>query len=128
MIFQPLFGQVADIFGRRWLMISSVAVFIFGSGICGGASSSAMLIAGRTIQGIGGGGVNVLIELIICDLVPLRERGKFLGIVLSTFTVGASVGPFLGGIIVENTTCKLLSNSHLGLFGVPPNFSQNLYS
>lgn len=74
MCFQPLFGQMSDLFGRRWLTIGVVAIFALGSGISGGATSSAMLIAGRAIQGIGGGGTNLMIELIISDLVPLRER------------------------------------------------------
>lgn len=50
---QPLFGQVADIFGRRWLAISIIAFYVFGSGVCGGANGAGMLIAGRAIQGIG---------------------------------------------------------------------------
>lgn len=61
--FLPLFGQVADVFGRRWLTIAIVAIFALGSGISGGATSTAMLIAGRAIQGIGGGGINLMIEM-----------------------------------------------------------------
>jgi len=52
MIVQPLFGQLADVFGRRWLMISAVALLVLGSGISGGAVSGAMLIGGRAIQGV----------------------------------------------------------------------------
>lgn len=76
---------------------------MLGSGICGGASSMAMVIAGRTVQGIGGAGVNVLSELIVCDLVPLRERGSILGIVFGASALGPAVGP----VIVR----PLLSNS-----------------
>jgi MFS family permease len=50
---QPLFGQIADIFGRRWLAISIFAFYVFGSGICGGVDSAGVLIGGRAIQGIG---------------------------------------------------------------------------
>ncbi|KAI0193882.1 MFS general substrate transporter [Astrocystis sublimbata] len=73
----PLYGQVADIFGRRWLTIVVVAIFAIGSGISGGANSPTMLIAGRAVQGAGGGGIILMIEMIICDLVPLRERAKY---------------------------------------------------
>lgn len=106
MVFQPLYGQMVDVFCRRWLMISSVAFLIFGSGICGDAIGGAMLISGRAVQGIGGGGINLLIELIICDLVPLHERPKFLGVIMSTFFLGTAVGPFLGGVIVQYTSWR----------------------
>jgi MFS family permease len=62
-----------------------------------------MLIAGRSLQSAGAGGTNMLIELIICDFVPLRERSKFLGIILGTSTVGIATGPFLGGVIAQST-------------------------
>jgi len=64
-------------------MIFSAAAFTLGSGICGGAHTITMLIAGRIVQGVGAGGINVLIDIIICDLVPLRQRGKFLGAMVS---------------------------------------------
>jgi MFS family permease len=107
MAIQPLGGQLANIWGRRWPMIISVAVLITGSAICGWAVNGAMLIAGRAIQGFGGGGVNLLTEVIICDLVPLRERSKFLGIILASITVGTAVGPFLGGVIVQGTSWRV---------------------
>lgn len=55
--FQPLTGQLANIFGRRWVTLCIVAIFMLGSGICGGATSGGMLIAGRAVQGIGSGGI-----------------------------------------------------------------------
>jgi MFS family permease len=82
--FQPLYGQLADIFGRRYPTIFAVAIFAIGCGLCGGAHNIGMMIAGRTIQGIGASGINVLSELIICDLVPLRERGNFMAIIFVT--------------------------------------------
>ena len=103
---QPLYGQTANIFGRRSLILFAISFFMLGSGISGGASSMTMLIAGRTIQGIGGGGVTMLVDLIVCDLVPLRKRGSVMGIIFGAVTIGTGLGPFLGGIIVETTTWR----------------------
>jgi len=82
-------------------MIGSVAVFTIGSGIAGGASNGEVMIVGRAIQGLGSGGFNMLVDLIICDLVPLRERGKFIGLINSFFAIGLFLGPFIGGALVE---------------------------
>jgi MFS family permease len=71
---QPMYGQFSDIYGRRWPMLISVAIFALGSGLCGGANSTEMLIAARVVQGLGAGGIFALVEIIVADLVPLRER------------------------------------------------------
>ena len=63
-----------------------------------------MLVAGRLIQGIGAGAINVFIEILICDLVPLRDRGKYLGIMLSAIGMGTAMGPLFGGLIVQHTS------------------------
>ena len=97
---------MADIFGRRWLMIFAVAMFVIGSGISGAAPTMDILILGRIVQGSGGGGINVVVNIIICDLVPLRDRGKFMAIVFAAISIGTSIGPFLGGLIVQNTTWR----------------------
>lgn len=98
-VVQPLCAQLCNIFGRRMPMIISILIFALGSGISGGANESSMLIAGRTVQGLGSGGIMVLVELIVCDLVPLRERGKYLGIVLSSSAVGAIIGPVVSSTL-----------------------------
>ncbi|KAK7928318.1 Major Facilitator Superfamily protein [Apiospora marii] len=103
---QPMFGQLANVFGRRWPMILSTAAFVLGSGICGGATNMGMLIAGRVIQGIGGSGIGVLCETIICDLVPLRERGTYMAAVLGMVALGTSLGPLFGGLIVRYSTWR----------------------
>jgi MFS family permease len=103
---QPVYGQFANLFGRRWITISAVALLVLGSGIAGGSSNGAMFIAGRAVQGIGGGGVNMLIDLIICDLVPLRERPKYLGLVVVIFAIGSGLGPFIGGALVQQASWR----------------------
>ena len=77
-----------------------------GSETSGGASNMTMLITGRTIQGIGGGGVTMLVDLIVCDLVPLRERGTAMGIIFGAVNIGTALGPFLGGVIAESSTWR----------------------
>ncbi|KAL6866450.1 hypothetical protein ACO1O0_002561 [Amphichorda felina] len=103
---QPMFGQIANIFGRRWPMIGSTVTFVVGSGICGGATSMTMLIAGRVLQGVGGSGISVLVETVVCDLVPLRERGNYMAIVFGMISLGTSLGPLFGGLIVQYSTWR----------------------
>ncbi|KAJ5110594.1 MFS general substrate transporter [Penicillium argentinense] len=115
--FQPLFGQTANLFGRRWLMIGAVAFFVLGSGISGGAINAAMMIAGRTIQGIGGGGINVMIDMIVSDLLPLRERGNFMGMIFAIFSIGTSLGPFIGGALVQQSSWRWVFYLNLPIGG-----------
>ncbi|KIW12726.1 hypothetical protein PV08_10004 [Exophiala spinifera] len=115
---QPLFGQLANIFGRRWLTMTIVAFFVVGSGLCGGATNGATLIAGRAIQGIGSGGVSMIIDVIVSDLVPLRERGNYIAIVLSVYFVGTCIGPLVGGVIVDQTTWRWVFYLNLPVGGV----------
>jgi MFS family permease len=100
-VVQPAFAQFCDVFGRRWPMIIAVTVFALGSGVAGGAKSTDTMIIGRTVQGIGSGGIMLMVELIVCDLVPLKERGVYLGIVLSVAALGVIAGPIVGGAIAE---------------------------
>ena len=103
---QPLFGQLANVFGRRWVTMSIVALFTLGSGIAGGANNGATLIAGRAIQGMGSGGINMIVDVIISDLVPLRERGNYMAFVLIVYFVGMALGPYVGGALVDNSSWR----------------------
>jgi MFS family permease len=98
---QPFFGQMADIIGRRWLTLFIVSTFTLGSGIYGGPTNGSMLIAERAIQGLGSGGLNMMIDVIVSDLVPMRERGNFMAVVLSIYSIGTSLGHWVGGAIVD---------------------------
>jgi MFS family permease len=100
-VVQPGIAQMCDIFGRRWPMIISICVFAVGSGVAGGALGTGAMIAGRTVQGIGSGGIMLLVELVVCDIVPLRERGQYLGLVLSSAALGSIVGPVVGGALAD---------------------------
>ncbi|EAQ83429.1 hypothetical protein CHGG_09833 [Chaetomium globosum CBS 148.51] len=99
---QPLIGQLSDIFGRKGPTVACVALFTIGSGVAGGATGPTMFIAGRVIQGVGAGGIYVLIDIIACDLFPLRDRGKWLGIINAWAGLAAALGPVLGGVLGQN--------------------------
>ncbi|GLA78050.1 hypothetical protein AtubIFM55763_010535 [Aspergillus tubingensis] len=108
--FQPLYGQSANIFGRRSLIILSVVLFAIGSAVSGSARSTNVLIVGRTIQGVGGGGINVLVDIIVSDLVPLRERPN-------VFAVALSLGPVIGGIMTQRVTWRWIFYINLPISG-----------
>lgn len=114
---QPLFGQAANIFGRRSLTLLSVALFALGSGVAGGAKTTAALIGGRTVQGIGGGGIITLVEIVVCDLVPLRERGKYVGLIGAMWMIGAVTGPILGGVFAQHVSWRWIFYINLPLSG-----------
>ncbi|KAI4650915.1 hypothetical protein J4E93_003272 [Alternaria ventricosa] len=101
-IFQPLYSQFGDMWGRKTPMMTAVAVFAVGSAICGGAQNGAVLIAGRIVQGLGTGGIDLFAEMILCDIVPLRKRGPYLAIKHVAFAAGTTLGPLLGGVFAEH--------------------------
>ncbi|PKX99683.1 MDR family MFS transporter [Aspergillus novofumigatus IBT 16806] len=115
---QPIAGQASDIFGRRYPMIISVVLFALGSGLCGGASTTEMLIAARIVQGLGGGGIFVMVDIIAADLVALRERQKLMSIIMGTFALGTFIGPVLGGAIVTKTTWRWVFYINLPVAGI----------
>ncbi|KAG8934110.1 hypothetical protein FRC02_010593, partial [Tulasnella sp. 418] len=98
----PMTGGLAQIFGRRPVMLGSLILFAIGSGICGGAKNMGMLIAGRTIQGMGGGGILSLTEIIVADLVALRWRGLYMGLFGAVWAIASAVGPPIGGAFAES--------------------------
>jgi MFS family permease len=100
-ILQPLYGQLGDMWGRKYPMIVAVGVFATGSAICGAANSGGVLIFGRIVQGLGTGGIDLFAEMILCDIVPLRRRGPYLAIKHAVFAIGTTLGPLLGGVFAE---------------------------
>jgi len=100
-IMLPVYGKLGDLIGRKGLFIGAIALFIAGSIVGGLADSMSWLIAGRAIQGLGGGGLMILSQAIIADVVPARERGKYMGIMGGVFALSSVAGPLLGGWFTE---------------------------
>ncbi|KAG6369246.1 major facilitator superfamily domain-containing protein [Boletus reticuloceps] len=99
--FLPMSGGLAQTFGRRPATLLTIGLFALGSGICGGANSMNMLIAGRTIQGLGGGGIQSLTGIILADLVTLQERGLYIGLYGIIWCLASLIGPIVGGSLAE---------------------------
>ncbi|KAJ7191888.1 iron permease [Mycena pura] len=100
--FVPLSGNLAEILGRRIVMFTSILIFTVGSVLCGAASSLNFLIAGRAIQGLGAGGIASLCQIIVSDLVPLKDRGIFNGLIALSYTIGLGIGPVVGGSLAQH--------------------------
>jgi EmrB/QacA subfamily drug resistance transporter len=100
-IMLPVYGKLGDLSGRKRLFIGAIAVFIGGSVIGGLAPDMAWLIGGRAVQGLGGGGLMILAQAIIADVVPARERGRYMGVMGGVFALSSVAGPLLGGFFTE---------------------------
>lgn len=104
--FQPLFGQASNIYGRRSTTMLATLLVAVGSAVCGSAQNLGALIAGRAIQGAGGGAISILIEINVADLVPLRERPQFMSIVLLAYTIAVCIGPVVGGALAQHASWR----------------------
>lgn len=89
----PSWGKLSDIFGRKPVLLTAVGIFWVGSLLCGVSVSMGMLIAGRAVQGIGGGGSLILVNICISDLFSVRRRGVYLGFVGLVWAVAGGFGP-----------------------------------
>jgi len=98
----PLYGKLSDIYGRRGMMLVALGVFMAGSAASAAAPSMLLLILGRGLQGIGGGGIVPLAQSIIADAVPPRERGSYQAYTGSVWVIAGAAGPVLGGVIAEH--------------------------
>jgi MFS family permease len=95
-VFQPVLGSFSHIFGRKALIYVSLGFFLAGSIIPALANNFTVILVGRSIQGIGGGGIICLTEMVVVDTVPLRERGKWFSFFGAMWAVGTVGGPLLG--------------------------------
>ena len=101
-IMMPVYGKLGDLIGRKSLLLIAIGLFMVGSVVGGLATGMTELIAGRAIQGLGGGGLMILSQAIIADIVPARERGRYVGFMGAVFAVSSVAGPLLGGWFTES--------------------------
>ncbi|KAL6236271.1 hypothetical protein BDW75DRAFT_229601 [Aspergillus navahoensis] len=99
--FQPLYGKLSDIFGRKSCLLFAYAVFGIGCLCCGLAQSIHQLIAARVFQGIGGGGMTTVVSILLSDIIPLRDRGVWQGIINIIYATGSGIGAPLGGVLAD---------------------------
>jgi Na+/melibiose symporter-like transporter len=102
----PFWGKVSDIFGRKPTLIIANAIFMIGSLIAALSRNLTMLIAGRAVQGLGGGGLITLVNICIGDLFSPRERGMYLGIIGGIWAFASSIGPVLGGAFTQRVSWR----------------------
>jgi EmrB/QacA subfamily drug resistance transporter len=110
-------GAVSDVYGRKWLFVGAIAIFLVGSALAAASPSMNALIVFRGIQGIGGGMIMALSFVTIADLFPPSERAKYMGIIAAMFGVSSMLGPTLGGLITDQLSWQwiFLVNVPLGI-------------
>jgi len=97
----PLYGKLSDIHGRRAMMLAAIGLFIAGSVLSAAAPDMTLLVVGRTLQGIGGGGIVPMVQTTVADMVTPRERGLFQAYMGTAWIAAGVLGPVLGGIIAD---------------------------
>ncbi|MDX6478751.1 MAG: hypothetical protein QOG29_1338, partial [Gaiellaceae bacterium] len=102
----PIYGKLGDMVGRKPVFLAAIFIFLAGSMLAGLSQSRGQLIAFRALQGIGAGGLMVGAQAIIADIVPPRERGRYMGLIGAVFAVASVAGPLLGGFLVESISWR----------------------
>lgn len=102
----PLYGKLGDMIGRKPVFLAAIVIFLAGSMLAGLSQSMGELIGFRALQGIGAGGLMVGAQAIIADIVPPRERGRYMGLIGGVFAVASVAGPLLGGFLVDRLSWR----------------------
>ncbi|KAJ7165570.1 MFS amino acid permease [Mycena crocata] len=102
----PSYGKLSDIFGRKLVLYPSIIIFLVGSALCGAAKSMTWLILARALQGIGGGGISQLVNIVIGDIVTLEERGTYGSWVGAMWGIAGVVGPLVGGALTDHVSWR----------------------
>lgn len=114
--FQVLYGRLSDIFGRKPVLMISVGFLVFGDTLCGFAQNSTWLYICRALSGIGGGGISSLVQIVVSDLVSMKDRGKYQGLLNGAIGLGSSAGPFIAASLLRDS----VSEGWRWIFWVPP--------
>jgi EmrB/QacA subfamily drug resistance transporter len=101
-----LVGKLGDLFGRKTVFQVAVVLFVAGSVLCGLSPSMVALVGARALQGVGGGGITVTATALIGEVIPLRERGRYQGMLGAVFGVTTVIGPLLGGYFTDYLTWR----------------------
>ncbi|TFK34200.1 major facilitator superfamily domain-containing protein, partial [Crucibulum laeve] len=102
----PLSGRLVDIFGKRDILVGALCFFALDSVVCATAKMMNILIAGRAIQGVGSGGIQSLVAIIVADLVTLQERGLYIALTRAACSIATAAGPFIAGAFAENVAWR----------------------